>query len=64
MLLKYTSDDVRFVFIPMIFLFLFVTYTFVGISNWFPVGEVDIEIFDPLYEKITGSLFENGWFSI
>jgi len=42
--LKYISDEVRFVLIPIVFLFLFDTYTLVGILNSFPVGEVDIEI--------------------
>ena len=54
------------VFIPIVLIFLLITYTiwFDCKSNWVPVGEVETAIFEPLYVNVTGWLFVNGWFSI
>ena len=52
------------VFIPIVLIFLLITYTFWGKLNGVPVGEVETEIFETLYVNVTGWLFVNGWFSI
>ena len=66
---KYSSKlvvELMPVFIPIVLIFLLITYTiwFRIKSNWVPVGEVETAIFEPLFVSITGWLFVNGWFSI
>lgn len=64
LVIKNTSEELRLVLIPIVLIFLFVTYTFWGKSNVPEVGEVEIEIGAPLAVKTTFWLLENGWFSI
>ena len=65
LLMKNTSGELRVVFIPIVLIFLFVTYKFWGKSNVVStVDEVEIEMFEPIPVNITGWLFVNGWFSI
>ena len=64
--IKNTSEEFRVVLIPILFIFLFVTYTFCGKLNRSPVDEVEIAIFVPTVGivKVTCWLFVKGWFSI
>ena len=62
---KYSSKlvvELMPVFIPIVLIFLLITYTFWGKLNGVPVGEVETEIFETLYVNVTGWLFVNGWF--
>ena len=65
-IIKNTSEELRVVLIPIVFIFLFVTYTFCGKLNALPAGEVEIPIFAPEFGivKVTCWLFVKGWFSI
>ena len=63
--IKNTSEELRVVLIPIVFLFLLVTYTACGKLNKDPDDEVEIAIgVPPLLANTTLWLFTNGWFSM